>query len=49
MFFIFFLIGAISSYILIGGPKTIVGPISVFMGFCLAQFFLYKTFKKENK
>ncbi|AOZ88492.1 hypothetical protein BK049_07115 [Bacillus xiamenensis] len=39
----------ISSYLLIGGPATIEGPICVFLGFCIVQFLKYRAFKKEER
>ncbi|PRR89105.1 hypothetical protein [Bacillus sp. NMCN1] len=48
---IFFLIVYItlllSSYLLIGGPATVEGPICVFLGFCFVQFLKYRSFKKD--
>lgn len=50
---VFFLIGYIvlfiSSYLLIGGPATIEGPICIFLGFCIVQFLKYRTFKKDEE
>lgn len=49
IFFIIFIAGFISSYILIGGPKSIGGPIGVFLGFCLLQFLSYRSIKKNRE
>ncbi|MGX1449847.1 putative membrane protein [Bacillus sp. 153480037-1] len=49
IFLVGFIILYISSYLLIGGPKTIEGPISIFIAFCLVQFLKYRQFKKDRK
>ncbi|OBW48531.1 hypothetical protein A9985_17365 [Bacillus safensis] len=50
---VFFLIGYIvlfiSSYLLIGGPVTVEGPICIFLGFCIVQFLKYRAFKKDEE
>ncbi|UIN50465.1 MULTISPECIES: hypothetical protein [Bacillus] len=50
---VFFLIGYIvlfiSSYLLIGGPATIEGPICILLGFCIVQFLRYRAFKKDEE
>lgn len=50
---VFFLIGYIilfiSSYLLIGGPETIEGPICIFLGFCIVQFLKFRAFKKDER
>ncbi|MEM5030115.1 hypothetical protein WKH33_14055 [Priestia sp. WB3] len=46
-FFIVYITLFISSYLLIGGPATVEGPICVFLGFCLVQFHKYRSFKKD--
>ncbi|MGE6857951.1 hypothetical protein [Bacillus sp. FSL K6-2841] len=46
-FFIVYIALFISSYLLIGGPATVEGPICVFLGFCFVQFHKYRAFKKD--
>ncbi len=50
---VFFLIGYIvlfiSSYLLIGSPATIEGPICILLGFCIVQFLRYRAFKKDEE
>lgn len=46
-FFILYIALFISSYLLIGGPPTVEGPICVFLGFCFVQFHKYRAFKKD--
>ncbi|MGG3147992.1 hypothetical protein ABEO94_16975 [Bacillus pumilus] len=46
-FLIIYIALFISSYLLIGGPATVEGPICVFLGFCFVQFFKYRSFKKD--
>lgn len=46
-FFIVYIALFISSYLLIGGPATVEGPICVFLGFCFVQFHKYRSFKKD--
>ncbi|MGG5180434.1 hypothetical protein ACQYAC_14185 [Bacillus sp. MM09(2025)] len=46
-FFILYIALFISSYLLIGGPATVEGPICVFLGFCFVQFHKYRAFKKD--
>ncbi|WP_144534112.1 hypothetical protein [Bacillus pumilus] len=46
-FFIVYIALFISSYLLIDGPATVEGPICVFLGFCLVQFYKYRSFKKD--
>lgn len=48
MFFVIFIGGWVASYIYIGGPKTTIVPISIFIGFCLGELLNYRSFKKEN-
>jgi len=48
IFIIIFVLLFISSYLLIGGPKSIGGPIGVFLGFCFVQFLKYRDFKKNH-
>ncbi|MDX5486915.1 hypothetical protein NJE56_18435 [Bacillus pumilus] len=45
-FFIVYIALFISSYLLIGGPATVEGPICVFLGFCFVQFHKYRLSKK---
>lgn len=37
----------INSYLLIGVPATVEGPVCVFLGFCFVQFHKYRSFKKD--
>ncbi|WLP59942.1 hypothetical protein [Bacillus pumilus] len=46
-FFIVYIALFMSSYLLIGGPATVEGPICVFLGFCFVQFHKYRAFKKD--
>lgn len=48
MFFVIFIGGWVASYIYIGGPKTTIVPISIFIGFCLGELLAFRSFKKEN-
>lgn len=48
IFLIVYILSFIFSYLLIGGPKSIGGPIGVFLGFYLLQFIKYRDFKKEH-